>query len=127
MTTSLPRNLQSTSTTETENSQILSAFAKPYGVPGTLELTICRDLFLDSTRLVPPLPFNPWLALTSRVFCKICSRRIRKWPGSLLTSSCRLQQFRHSPAGKRERGQWSVWGWKELGTPGATLGHSFLK
>lgn len=59
---------------------------------------------------------SPLAGLTSRVFRRICSRRMRKWPGSLLTSSCRLQQFRHSPAGKgTARGQigggekWGPW------------------
>lgn len=78
-------------------------------------------------RPIPALPFSSWPALTSRVFCRICSRRIRKWPGSLLTSSCRLQQFRHSPAGKGQRGQWSVWGWREVGTPGAIRGIPFAR
>lgn len=110
---------------ETENSQVPSAFAKPLGVPGTPELTFCGDLFLECMRPIPALPFSSWPALTSRVFCRICSRRIRKWPGSLLTSSCRLQQFRHSPAGKGQRGQWSVWGWREVGKPGAILGIPF--
>ena len=87
----------------------------------------CGDLCLNSTRLTQCCPSKPSRALTSRVFCRICSRRIRKWPGSLLTSSCRLQQFRHNPAGNRgeARGQ-SAQGWRELGIPGAALGHYLL-
>ena len=87
----------------------------------------CGDLFLNSTRLTQCRPSKPSRALTSRVFCRICSRRIRKWPGSLLTSSCRLQQFRHNPAGNggEARGQ-SAQAWRELGIPGAALGHYLL-
>lgn len=72
----------------------IPGLGKPSGWSGSLR----ADLSPDSTRSMPAVLLSIWLTLTSWVFCRICSRRMRKWPGSLLTSSCRLQQFRHSPA-----------------------------
>lgn len=45
--------------------------------------------------------------------------------GSLLTSSCRLQQFRHNPAGKGEEAMCQLRVGR-VGIPGAALGHYLL-
>lgn len=53
---------------------------------------------------------------------------MRKWPGSLLTSSCRLQQLRHRPAAKAEREVGvRVRSGEQRESPGTAWGPSWLK
>ena len=88
---------------------------KPYG-----------DLFLDSTRLNPVLPFKARLSPhLSGLLQDLLQedKEVARVPAHQLLQAPAVQT---QPSWKERKGQGSAQGWRELGIPGAALGHYLL-